>query len=169
MPIQTSVTGADGRAYRVDTYIQAVTPSSGRAGKQVTVIVRLASDTSRVLAKLTTNYDLATGCTTDTPPEPPRVQLMKADRSKAALAPAPIGGARCPSFSYSAIDAQGVGLAGEIQAADASAARDALRGNGLLAQWVEELKAPAVKGKGNRSKRGSSPSRCRCSRASSRR
>ena len=25
-PVQTSVTGADGRAYRVDTYIQAVTP-----------------------------------------------------------------------------------------------------------------------------------------------
>ena len=66
MPIQASVTGADGRAYRVDTYIQVVTPSSGRAGKQVTVVVRLASDTSRVLAQLTTNYDLATGCTTDT-------------------------------------------------------------------------------------------------------
>jgi hypothetical protein len=66
MPVQTSVTGADGRAYRVDTYVQAVTPSSGRPGKQVTVIVRLASDTSRVLAKLTSNYDLATGCTTDT-------------------------------------------------------------------------------------------------------
>lgn len=65
-PVQTSVTGADGRAYRVDTYIQAVTPSSGRAGKQVTVVVRLASDSSRVLAKLTSNYDLATGCTTNT-------------------------------------------------------------------------------------------------------
>jgi len=65
MPIQSSVTGADGRAYRVDTYVQAVTPSSGRAGKQVTVVVRLASDTSRVLAKLTSNYDLGTGCTTD--------------------------------------------------------------------------------------------------------
>ena len=65
-PVQTAVTGADGRAYRVDTYVQAVTPASGRAGKQVTVVVRLASDTSRVLARLTTNYDLATGCTTDT-------------------------------------------------------------------------------------------------------
>jgi len=64
-PVQSSVTGADGRAYRVDTYIQPVTPSSGRPGKQVTVIVMLASDTSRVLAKLTSNYDLATGCTTD--------------------------------------------------------------------------------------------------------
>lgn len=65
-PIQTSVPGADGRAYRVDTYVRTVTPSSGRDGKQVTVVVRLASDPSRVLARLTTNYDLATGCTTDT-------------------------------------------------------------------------------------------------------
>ncbi len=53
-----------------------------------------------------------------------------------------------PAFSYSAIDAQGSQFAGEIQAADASAAREALRGSGLLAQWIEELKAPAVKGKG---------------------
>ncbi|MDH4176769.1 MAG: type II secretion system F family protein [Thermoleophilia bacterium] len=48
-----------------------------------------------------------------------------------------------PSFSYSAINAQGSVLTGEIQATDASAARDALRGNGLLAQWVRELTGPA--------------------------
>lgn len=48
-----------------------------------------------------------------------------------------------PSFAYSAINAQGAELTGEIQAADLSAARDALRGNGLLAQWVEELRSPA--------------------------
>ena len=54
-----------------------------------------------------------------------------------------------PSFSYSAINAQGAELMGEIQASDLSAARDALRGNGLLAQWVEELAAPSLKkGKG---------------------
>jgi type IV pilus assembly protein PilC len=47
-----------------------------------------------------------------------------------------------PSFAYSAINAQGMELRGEVTAADAAAARDALRGNGLLAQWVEELKAP---------------------------
>ena len=47
-----------------------------------------------------------------------------------------------PSFAYSAINAQGVELAGEIQATDLSAARDALRGGGLLAQWIEELRAP---------------------------
>jgi type IV pilus assembly protein PilC len=54
-----------------------------------------------------------------------------------------------PSFSYSAINAQGTELAGEIQAADLGAAQAALRGNGLLAQWVEELKAPSSKAGGS--------------------
>jgi type IV pilus assembly protein PilC len=46
-----------------------------------------------------------------------------------------------PSFAYSAINAQGLELTGEIQASDSAAARDALRSNGLLAQWVQELRA----------------------------
>ncbi len=50
-----------------------------------------------------------------------------------------------PSFSYSAINAQGAELVGELQAPDLSAARDQLRGNGLLAQWIEELRAPTAK------------------------
>ena len=50
-----------------------------------------------------------------------------------------------PSFAYSAINAQGAESAGEIQATDLSAARDALRWGGLLAQWIEERKAPAAK------------------------
>ena len=41
-----------------------------------------------------------------------------------------------PSFAYSAINSQGIELTGEIQAADLAAARDTLRGNGLLAQRV---------------------------------
>ena len=49
-----------------------------------------------------------------------------------------------PSFTYSAINAQGIELTGEIQATDLSGARDALRGNGLLAEWIEELKAPGA-------------------------
>jgi len=53
-----------------------------------------------------------------------------------------------PSFAYSAINAEGAEFAGEIQAADLSAARNSLRGNGLLAQWIEELTTPAAKGKG---------------------
>jgi type IV pilus assembly protein PilC len=49
-----------------------------------------------------------------------------------------------PTYAYSAINAQGVEQVGEISATDLSAARDALRGSGLLADWLEELKAPAA-------------------------
>ncbi len=48
-----------------------------------------------------------------------------------------------PSYAYSAINAQGIELKGEVQATDVSAARDALRQNGLLAQWVKENAAGA--------------------------
>jgi len=61
-PVQTSVTGPDGRAYRIDTYIVDATVTSGRLGKKVTVNVSLASNTTKVLAKLTGTFDLATGC-----------------------------------------------------------------------------------------------------------
>jgi len=61
-PVQTSFTGPDGRAYRIDTYIVDATPTSGRLGKSVTVKVSLASNPSIVLAKLNGNFDLATGC-----------------------------------------------------------------------------------------------------------
>ena len=50
-----------------------------------------------------------------------------------------------PSFAYSAINAQGAELTGEIQATDLSAARDALRGGGLLAQFIEELTTSSAK------------------------
>ncbi len=49
-----------------------------------------------------------------------------------------------PSFSYSAINSQGSTLAGEIQATDLAAARDALRGQGLLAQFIEERKGASA-------------------------
>jgi Tfp pilus assembly protein PilV len=62
IPIQSSVSGPDGRAYRVDSYVTSYTPPSGRPGKQVTVDVRLAADTTKVLATLTSNFDQATGC-----------------------------------------------------------------------------------------------------------
>src|SRR5688572_2876945 len=51
-----------------------------------------------------------------------------------------------PSFAYSAINAQGSTLTGEIQATDLSGAREALRGNGLLAQRLEELKGASDNG-----------------------
>jgi type IV pilus assembly protein PilC len=50
-----------------------------------------------------------------------------------------------PSFAYSAINAQGNTTTGEIQAPDVASARDTLRGNGLLAQWIEERSAAAGK------------------------
>ena len=56
-----------------------------------------------------------------------------------------------PSFSYSAINAQGIESGGELQASDLSAARDQLRVSGLLAQWVQELTGPAAV---NKTKRG---------------
>jgi Tfp pilus assembly protein PilV len=43
-PIQT-VTGPDGRSYRVDTYVVWVTPAGGTPVKQVTVVVRKAGTT----------------------------------------------------------------------------------------------------------------------------
>ena len=43
------------------------------------------------------------------------------------------------SFAYSAINAQGVELSGEIHAADLGAARELLRVKGLLAQSIKEL------------------------------
>ena len=63
-PIQT-LAGADGRSYRVDTYItwQSVqtsggTPYAGRAIKQVTIVV---SDSAKVLARVSSSFDLSTG------------------------------------------------------------------------------------------------------------
>ncbi len=54
-----------------------------------------------------------------------------------------------PAFAYSAINAQGLESKGEIQASDLGGARDALRANGLLAQWIEEVRAPSAQsGKG---------------------
>ena len=49
-----------------------------------------------------------------------------------------------PTFAYSAINAQGDVQAGEISATDLGSARDALRGSGLLADWLQELKAPVT-------------------------
>lgn len=69
MPTQTlngSTTPAspDGRTYRLDTYITRLTgadaPAGGRTVKQVTVVVRRSD--GRVLARLTSNFDQATGC-----------------------------------------------------------------------------------------------------------
>ena len=52
-PSQT-VTGPDGRSYRVDTYIVSVTPSGGTAVKQVTVVVRKAGTTATLARVVST-------------------------------------------------------------------------------------------------------------------
>ena len=48
-----------------------------------------------------------------------------------------------PQFAYSAINAQGAEMSGEIHAADLSAARDVLFNGGLLAERIAEVKAQA--------------------------
>ena len=53
--------GADGRRYRVDTYIVSHTPPNGRPVKLVTVVVRDAVDLSSTLARRASAFDAATG------------------------------------------------------------------------------------------------------------
>jgi len=52
-PSQT-VTGPDGRSYRVDTYIVSVTPSGGSAVKQITIVVRKAGTTATLARVVST-------------------------------------------------------------------------------------------------------------------
>jgi Tfp pilus assembly protein PilV len=54
-PTQT-ITGPDSRSYRVDTYIVSVTPTGGRAVKQVTVVVRKSGETT-ALARVLSTFD----------------------------------------------------------------------------------------------------------------
>jgi hypothetical protein len=67
VPTQSSVTGADGRAYRVDTYITWLTAftsggaAAGRVQKLVTVVVRDASAPHREWARLSSSFDESTG------------------------------------------------------------------------------------------------------------
>jgi type IV pilus assembly protein PilC len=49
-----------------------------------------------------------------------------------------------PQFAYSAINAQGAQLSGEIQASDLSAAREALLGGGLLAERIAEIRGASA-------------------------
>ena len=57
-----SVTGADRKNYRVDTYVVTTTPTSGRPLKLVTVVVRDAARLSaRPLARVASTFDQSTG------------------------------------------------------------------------------------------------------------
>jgi Tfp pilus assembly protein PilV len=54
-------TGADNKAYRVDTYIVQATPTGGRATKQVTIVVRDGGNLSRVYVRQASSFDQSTG------------------------------------------------------------------------------------------------------------
>jgi type II secretory pathway pseudopilin PulG len=57
-----SVTGADHKNYRVDTYIVYTTPTNGRQLKVVTVVVRDGNALSaRPFARVTSTFDSSTG------------------------------------------------------------------------------------------------------------
>jgi Tfp pilus assembly protein PilV len=63
-----TATGADGKPYRVDTYIVQTTPTSnpptptgGRSVKVVTIVVRDGSDLSRVYVRQASTFDQSTG------------------------------------------------------------------------------------------------------------
>src|SRR5919108_1291860 len=68
LPTKT-VTGADGRPYRVDTYItwttaansEATNPAMGRLFKLVTIVVRDSTTPTRRWARLASSFDLSTG------------------------------------------------------------------------------------------------------------
>jgi type II secretory pathway pseudopilin PulG len=56
-----TVTGADRRNYRLDTYITFATPTNGRQEKVVTVVVRASRSPYRTYAREQSTFDLATG------------------------------------------------------------------------------------------------------------
>jgi Tfp pilus assembly protein PilV len=56
-----TATGADGKPYRVDTYIVETTPTGGRAVKLVTIVVRDGADLSKVYVRQASSFDQSTG------------------------------------------------------------------------------------------------------------
>ena len=56
-----SATGADGKTYRVDTFIVSTTPTGGRAVKRVTVVVRDPNNLSLTFARQVSTFDQSTG------------------------------------------------------------------------------------------------------------
>lgn len=55
-----TITGPDNRSYILDSYVIAQTPSGGRAGRQISVVARLSSDTAGAIrAQVTSAFDAA--------------------------------------------------------------------------------------------------------------
>lgn len=53
--------GADGRQYRLDTFMSWQTVTNGRDVKLVSIVVRDASDTTKVWARVVSSFDQSTG------------------------------------------------------------------------------------------------------------
>jgi type II secretory pathway pseudopilin PulG len=56
-----TATGADGKTYRVDTFIVSTTPTGGRPVKRVTVVIRDPNNLSISFARQVSTFDLSTG------------------------------------------------------------------------------------------------------------
>jgi hypothetical protein len=56
-----TITGADHRSYRVDTYLYFDTPSYGNQLRTVTVVIRDSDDLTRTFARVTSTFDPSTG------------------------------------------------------------------------------------------------------------
>lgn len=66
-PTQSNITGPDGFKYRTDTYVRTLTAAgggvyNGRDVKRVAVTVRKQEDQTKLLARVATTFDRATGC-----------------------------------------------------------------------------------------------------------
>ena len=55
------MTGADNKSYRLDVYIVQTTPTGGRPVKQVTLVIRDATNTSRIYVRQASRFDQSTG------------------------------------------------------------------------------------------------------------
>ena len=60
VPVQT-LTGADGKSYRVDTYVTWQTVGAGRGVKLVTIVVRDGANMTKVWARTASSFDESTG------------------------------------------------------------------------------------------------------------
>jgi type II secretory pathway pseudopilin PulG len=56
-----SATGADGKTYRIDTFIVSTTPTGGRPVKRVTVVIRDPNNLSISFARQVSTFDQSTG------------------------------------------------------------------------------------------------------------
>ena len=56
-----TVTGADNKGYRLDTYIIQTAPAGGRPVKQVTIVVRDELNLSKVYVRQASSFDQSTG------------------------------------------------------------------------------------------------------------